>query len=115
MDVCRWCIARRRASSPERYGYAAYVAPSHESFSKNLSSTVTDVPELHHAVAANSGILSDPRSIAEAIDTSRPDAHLWQMAIDNEFQSLIDKGVYSETLLPPGPRVLVLLVRSRCW
>ena len=80
-----------------------------------MSSTVTDVPELHHALTANTGILSD-RSIAEAIDSSRPDAHLWQLAIANEFQSLIDKGVYSEALLPPGARAIgtrPLLVTKR--
>lgn len=96
----------RVRNQPVRYGYAAYVAPSYESFSKNLLSIVASNPELHHALTASTGVLPDPRSIAEATNPGRPDSHLWQLAIDNEFQSLVDKGVYAEALLPPGAKAL---------
>ena len=67
-------------------------------------------------MTACTGVLPDPRTIAEAIDSQRPDATLWKIAIDNEFQSLVDKGVYAEALLPPGARALgtrPLLVTKR--
>ena len=39
-------------------------------------------------------------------NANRPDAHLSQLALDNESQSLVDKGVYAEAFLPPGDRAL---------
>ena len=67
-------------------------------------------------MTASTGILPDPRTIAEAISSQRPDATLWKIAIDNEFKSLVDKGVYAEAMLPPGAHALgtrPLLVSKR--
>ena len=71
---------------------------------------------MHHALTASTSVYPDPRSIAEALQTCRPDAHLWQIATDIELQSLVDKGVYAEAILPPGARALgtrPLLVTKR--
>lgn len=96
-----------RVSKPtQRYGYVTYAPPSSADFSKHLSDILSRAPELHHALVANTGLFPDPKSIAEAPSHDRPDSTLWRLAIDNEFQSLIDKGVYAEALLPPGARLI---------
>ena len=101
---------------PVRFGYVTYVAPSLDKLTSDVSLLSANHPELHHAMTAHTGVLPDPRTIAEAIDSQRPDVTLWKIAIDNEFQSLVDKGVYAETVLPPGARALgtrPLLVTKR--
>ena len=91
-------------NSLQRYGYVAYTPPSSADFSKQLSDISSRAPELHHALVAHTGLLPDPKSIAEALSHDGPDSTLWKLSIDDEFQSLIDKGVYAKVLLPPGAR-----------
>ena len=45
-----------------------------------------------------------PRSVAEAL--SRPDAAMWQQAIDEEVASILQYGVWSECELPAGKQAL---------
>jgi transposase InsO family protein len=106
----------RTRNQPVRYGYAAHVVPSVSILTDNVSKISAAHPELHFAMTASTGILPDPKTIAEALSSHRPDATLWRIAIDNEFQSLVDKGVYAEAILPPGARALgtrPLLVTKR--
>ena len=47
-----------------------------------------------------------PLSYSEAL--ARPDAPVWQAAIDHERQSLQDMGAFEEVILPPGERTVGL-------
>jgi len=43
-----------------------------------------------------------PKTRGEAV--SRPDAYLWQAALDDEFKSLVENNTWDVVTLPPGAR-----------
>jgi hypothetical protein len=60
------------------------------------------------------GLEPDPATVSEAL--SRPDAHAWQTAIDDELASLMQHNCWTLVPLPPGARAVgsrLILERKR--
>ena len=110
--TCRKCSSKlsciiavlARASGQCEFRCAAYTAPAHSALSDELSNTVWTFAELHHALTASTGIPPDPGNIGEAMSLDYPDAKQWRLAMANEFQPVVDKGVYAKAILQPGTR-----------
>jgi hypothetical protein len=54
----------------------------------------------HYVYHAREGMIDQPSSVQEAL--KRPDAVLWQDAINAELAALVEKNTYTETSLPRG-------------